>query len=158
MKSILLFLIFSYSLQSFSQDAVRIKKIDSLVKSINSGDFKIQTDSIIRDLPQIGLFMKTFLTTVTDSNQLKKYVNKVNSITKVNNVSIESIASNSFYFDQGHLIKVEEFMIKDGKEINADWYYADDKSLYYTLKNERSEERAKLLLEMAKGMLKQINR
>ena len=67
-------------------------------------------------------------------------------------------SSNTFYFDQGKLIKVEEYMIKDGKEQHADWYYADDKPLYYTFQTDRSEERAAFLLNMAKVLIAQIQK
>lgn len=64
----------------------------------------------------------------------------------------------TFYFDQGNLIKVEEYIIEKGKEQHADWYYADDKPLYFTIRSERSEERAALLLNMARTMLKQFQK
>ena len=39
-----------------------------------------------------------------------------------------------------------------------DWYYSEDKPLYYTLKSEKAEERAKLLLNISDAMLKQIQK
>jgi hypothetical protein len=44
---------------------------------------------------------------------------------------------------------------EDGKKQHADWYYADDQPLYYTLKSDKAEGRAALLLTMAKAMQQQ---
>ncbi|HEY5772345.1 MAG TPA: hypothetical protein VIS75_06930 [Chitinophagaceae bacterium] len=156
MKKFVLFFFLFGATKTFSQDTIRIRQIDSLAKVINNSNFKIHTDSTSQDFPQVGLWMKTYLITVTDSNQLKKYVNKVYSTRLVSGVSTKATTSSSFYFDQNKLIKVEEFMIEDDEENHADWYFADDKPLHYTLKNEKSEERANFLLNIAKTMLKTI--
>jgi hypothetical protein len=37
--------------------------------------------------------------------------------------------------------------------MDALWYYADDKPIYYTFKSDKSQARAELLLTMAKVML-----
>ena len=156
MKKFFLFF-FLFGVQKiFSQDTIRIRQIDSLAKAINNSNFKVHTDSTSQDFELVGLWMKTYLITVTDSNQLKKYVNKVYSTRLVSGVSTKATTSSSFYFDQNKLIKVEEFMIEDDEEDHADWYFADDKPLHYTLKNEKSEERANFLLNIAKTMLKTI--
>jgi hypothetical protein len=156
MKKFFLFFFLFGATKTFSQDTIRIKQIDSLAKAINNSNFKIHTDSTSQDFSQVGLLMKTYHITVTDSNQLKKYVNKVYSTRLVSGVSTKATTSSSFYFDQNKLIKVEEFMIEDDEENHADWYFADDKPLHYTLKNEKSEERANFLLNIAKTMLKTI--
>jgi len=155
MKIFFLFFFLFGVTKTFSQD-IRIRQIDSLAKAINNSNFKIHTDSTSQDFPQVGLWMKTYLITVTDSTQLKKYINKVYATRVDGGVSKKTTTSSSFYFDQNKLIKVEEFMIEDDKENHADWYYADDKPLHYTLKNEKSEERANFLLNIAKTMLKTI--
>ena len=156
MKVLFLFFFLFGATKTFSQDTVRIKQIDSLAKAINNSNFKIHTDSMTQDLSQMGLLMKTYLTAVTDSNQLKKYTNKVYATRVEGGVSKQTTTSSSFYFDQNKLIKVEEFIIEADKENHADWYFADDKPLHYTLKNEKSEERANFLLNIAKTMLKTI--
>jgi len=158
MKVLFLFFFLFGATKTFSQDTVRIKQIDSLAKAINNSNFKIHTDSMTQDFSQMGLLMKTYLTAVTDSNQLKKYTNKVYATRVEGGVSKQTTTSSSFYFDQNKLIKVEEFIIEDNKENHADWYYADDKPLYYTVKNDRSEERSILLLDMSRTMLKLIHR
>jgi hypothetical protein len=157
-KKLLLLIILGYAFKSYSQDTAKIKQIDSLVNVINNNyNLKTHTDSITNDVPAIGFLMKTYLTVVTDTGQLKKYVNYSLGTQNVNNISKRTTTSSSFYFDKNKLIKVVEFIIEDGKENHADWYFADDKPLYYTVKNDRSEERAILLLDMSKNMLKLIH-
>jgi len=159
MKNLLLLIILGGAFNSYSQEAAKIKQIDSLVKVINNNStLNTHTDSITHDVPAIGFLMKTYLTVVTDAGQLKKYVNYSLGTQIVNSVSKRTTTSSSFYFDKDKLIKVEEFIIEDDKENHADWYYTDDKPLYYTVKNDRSEERAILLLDMSRNMLKLIHR
>ena len=154
MKKTLLLLLLFGTLETYSQDTTKMKQIDQLVMVINNSNFKSNSDSLVQDFPQYKLWMRTFITTLTDSTQLKKYTNNVISKREENGVLTEMLSISSFYFDQGRLIKVEESIVEDGEKKYADWYYAEDKPLYYTLKNERSEERANLLLAMAKGMLR----
>lgn len=159
MKELLLSIILGCAFKLYSQDAAQIRQIDSLVKVINNdSNLKTHTDSIAHDVPAIGFLMKTYLTVVTDSGQLKKYVNYSLGTQNVNSVSKRTTTSSSFYFDKDKLIKVEEFIIEDDTENHADWYFADDRPLYYTVKNDRSDERAILLLDMSKNMLKLIHR
>jgi hypothetical protein len=154
MKNFFLSFFLIVVLKGFSQDTVKIKQIDRLVNSINNSQFKTHTDSTTQDLSQYKLWMKTYVTTVTDSIYLKKFTNKVVGKREEDGVLKEMLTISSFYFDQGKLIKVEEFINEDGKENHADWYYADDKPLYYTVHKEGSEERANLLLQIAKTMSK----
>ena len=158
MKKLLIIVLLVSTMQAESQDTLKIKQIDSIVTGINKSNLVPVNDSIVQDLPAMGLYMKTNLTMLVEGKELKKYVNKVNGVRRENGVSEELSSSNTFYFDHGKLIKVEEFIIKDGKEQHADWYYADDKPLHYTFQSDRSEERAALLLTMAKSMLKQFQK
>ena len=159
MRKLLLLIILGYASKSYSQDAAKMKQIDSLVNVINNNsNLRTHTDSITQDVSAIGFLMKTYLTVVTDTGQLKKYVNYSLGTQNVNSVSKRTTTSSSFYFDKDKLIKVEEFIIEDDKENYADWYFADEKPLYYTVKNDRSEERAILLLDMSRNMLKLIHR
>ncbi len=143
-------------MNSFSQDSVKIKQIDSLVMLINKSKFNTECDSIIQDHQDLGLYMKTYLTMVTNDSELKKYVNNVHATRNEDGISKQMTSSNIFYYDKNKLIKVEEFIIEDGKENSADWYYSEEKPLYYTFKSDKSEERANLLLNMAKVLVKQI--
>ena len=158
MKKILLPILFFCVINAYSQDIPEVKRIDSLVMVINKSDFKVQHDTIIQDYQILGLVAKTYLTMILDGKELKKYVTYVNSMRLENGTSKPLITSNTFYFDQNKLIKVEDFMIEGEKENRADWYYSEDKPLYFTFKSERSEERADLLLTISKTLLKQIQK
>lgn len=139
-----------------SQDTTALQQIDALVRQINRSGFQTQRDTIVNDLPKMGLSSRTYLTTVTDGSQLKKYVNNAHVTTQQNGTTKEMIGTNIFYFDHNKLIKVEEFAMRNGKQIDAMWYYADDKPIHYTLQSDKSEERAELLLTIAKGMVEKM--
>jgi hypothetical protein len=156
MKTVFLCAAFLCSAPVYSQDTTQVKRVDSLIKLINSSDYKIQRDTIKQDRPELGLYMRTYLTTVTNGNELKKYVNNVHATTQENVTIKQMVATNIFYFDHNKLIKVEEFATEGDKNIDALWYYADDKPIYYTSKSDKSEERAELLLTIAKNMLGKI--
>ena len=51
---------------------------------------------------------------------------------------------------------MEEYGIQDGKRLDFDWYYSDDKPLYYTMKTGKGAARADLLLSMSKEFIKQV--
>ncbi len=158
MKKIFLSILFLYVLQAQSQDTLKIKQIDSLVKVINNSGLKTQYDSILQNHPELGLKMKTYLTAVTNGEELKKYVNKVNSEIKENGKVKKMNSSSTFYFDQYKLIKVEEFANQDEKQKHFDWYFANDKPIYYTMQSDKAVERATLLLAIAEGFLKQFKK
>ena len=153
---LLLILFLGLSLEAFTQDTVKLKQIDILVSQINNADLKINHDTIMNDIPAVGLKMKTILTASTDNGILKKFTNSVISTENANGIVKETVGVNTFYFDQNKLIKVEEYLIKDNEKKQAEWYYADDKPLHYTVQTDRSKERAELLLLMGKTMLGQF--
>ena len=140
----------------YSQDTIKIKEIDFLVKNINQSNLPTQLDTIIQDLPEIGLKMITNLKVIVHDNKLMKYENFVNSTTIQNGISKEMISSNTFYFYQNQLIKIEEFAIDDEKKIELDWYYSEGKLLYCTSQFEKAKDRANLLLNLSNTILKQI--
>ena len=156
MKKILFSTLLLFTINSNCQDTLKVRQIDSLVSVINQSNLVIQNDSILQDRPELGLAMKTYLTMALDGNKLKKYINKVNSVRLEKGISKQMTASNTFYFDQDKLIKVEEFVIEGDKKLYFDWYYSENKPLYYTYQSEKSESRATLLLTMANGMIKQM--
>lgn len=156
MKTTFLFAAILFSSAIYSQDTTKLKQIDALVNQINTSDFKTQRDTIKNEQPQIGLSMRTYLTIVTNGTELKKYVNNVHATSQENGKTKQIVAANAFYFDHNKLIKVEEVATQGDKKMEALWYYADDKPIYYTLKTERAEERADLLLTIAKGMLEKM--
>jgi hypothetical protein len=93
---------------------------------------------------------------VTDGTELKKYVNNVHATTQENGTTKQMVSTNTFYFDHNKLIKVEEFATQGDKKMDMLWYYADDKPLYYTFKSDKAQERAELLLTIAKSMLESM--
>ena len=156
MRITLLLIAFLTATTVYSQDTTKLKQIDALVHEINASTFTIQRDTIKNDKPDIGLSMRTYLTTVVDGTQLKKYINNVYVTTEMNGTKKQMVSTNTFYFDQNQLIKVEEFISKDDKKIDAFWYHADDQPIHYTFRSEKSPERAQLLLQMAKSMIAKL--
>jgi hypothetical protein len=157
MKTIIsLFVASLITITVYSQDSAKMRQIDALVSLINNSNFKVQRDSIIQDLPEYGISMRTYLTAVIDGTELKKYVNNVHSTTQENGVSKQMVGENAFYFDHNKLIKVEEYGKQDDKKIEMLWYYEDDKPIYYTLKSDKAKDRAEQLLGMAKIILEKM--
>jgi hypothetical protein len=152
---ILLFLMIT---NSYSQETSKTKDIDVIVNYINQSNYQTTRDTIIQDKPEYGLKMKTYLTMKVDANQLKKYENFAYTNMTLDGKSHEITTSTTFYYDENKLIKVEEYMIEDSDKKVMDWYYSEDKPLYYTLKSDKAEERATLLLSMSDAMLKQIKK
>ncbi|WP_281239950.1 hypothetical protein [Flavobacterium praedii] len=152
---ILLFLMVT---NSYSQETSKTKDIDVIVNYINQSNYQTTRDTIIQDKPEYGLKMKTYLTMKVDANQLKKYENFAYTNMTLDGKSHEITTSTTFYYDENKLIKVEEYMIEGSDKKVMDWYYSEDKPLYYTLKSDKAEERATLLLSMSDAMLKQIKK
>jgi hypothetical protein len=156
MKTTLTILFTLILFRAYSQDTLKVKQVDALVLQINSSTLPIQRDTLIQDYPEIGLKMTIYLTMIVSEGELIKYVNYVNSTRVEKGVTQEMTGSNTFYYDHNKLIKVEEYLLEGDKKITFDWYYSNDKALYYTLKSDKAEDRATLLLSMSKTMLKQI--
>jgi hemerythrin superfamily protein len=116
----------------------------------------IQRGTLIQDRPEIGLKMTTYLTMIVNSGELIKYVNFVNTSMTENAQTRQMATSSSLYYDHNKLIKVEEYLIEGEKKQTADWYYSEDKPLYYTLQSDKAADRATFLLTLSKGMLKQV--
>ncbi|MBI5857253.1 MAG: hypothetical protein HZB42_06350 [Sphingobacteriales bacterium] len=156
-KLLILSLIFS-SCAGICQYTVKIREIDSLVNLINASDLLTTTDTIINEVPAFAVYAKTIASITVKDSDIVKYNNKVLGIDKsgpqpdtINTLTI-------FYFHLGKLIKVEDSGIFKGKSAKADWYYFNDQPVYYTLKNERSEDRAQLLLVLAKKFQDQYHK
>ncbi len=161
MRTVIFFCFLLSFASAHAQPTPEMRRIDSLVNVINSSNLPGTIDSIVHDYPQMGLFMRIYLTTVIDGNQLKKFVNYITGYRIDNGIKTETTGSNNFYFDNNTLIKVEENMVeksqgKDEKAGSMSWYYSGDQYFYPHPFSEKNEERAQLLLTMAKGMLKQI--
>lgn len=153
--TVIFILAFSFG---YSQDSLKTKQIDDLVTGMNTANFAATQDSIVKDFPQLGLKMTTYLTSIVKDGELIKYVNFVNSSKKEIDGVHHMVASNAFYFDKNKLIKVEEYLIEGDKKNVADWYYSDDKPIYYTLQSEKAEQRAIFLLSLSKDLVKKLSK
>lgn len=105
--------------------------------------------------PGLGLQMAKYLAMIIDSNGLIKYVNEVKATSILTGAEIKITTSSSFFRVHNALIKVEAYMIEDGKKQTVDWYYAGGQPMFYTLQSDKAEGRAALLLTMAKAMQQQ---
>jgi hypothetical protein len=137
---------------TYSQDTLKVKQIDSIVRLTNNSGYKIQRDTIKQE-PASGLSMQTYLSMVSDDDDIKKYVNNVHMTMTQNGIKKNIITTNTFYFDKNKLIKVEEYIIEGEKRSEVEWYYSNDKPIYNTLKSEKGQDRAEFLLKLAKSML-----
>lgn len=155
MKNILIIIFALASYFAQSQDSLKINQIDNIVSKINASTVPVKRDTIIQDVPQIGLKMTTYVTTIVNNQELIKYVNHVVGSSTENGVSQKKTGSNTFYFEHNKLIKVEEYLIEDDKKITADWYFSENKLLFSILRPDNGNHRAKLLLEIADDLVKQ---
>jgi hypothetical protein len=147
-----------FSFTGYSQDTtVLVKQIDSVVNLINNSGLKAQKDTLKQEQPSLGLSMQTYLTMLSDGNEVKKYVNAVHFTSKENGFTKKMITNNTFYFNHNKLIKVEEYGIEGDKKMEALWYYSNDKPLYYTAKFPNPLERAEFLLKLGKAMLEKMS-
>jgi hypothetical protein len=157
MKTTLIFIfIHTFCCSIYSQDTLKIKQIDALVSAINTSNLPIQRDTLINDHPEMGFKMTTYLTMIVNGGELLKYVNLGKTTMIENAATRQMTTSSSFYYNHNKLIKVEEYLIEGDKKKTTDWYYAEDKPLYYTLQSDKAADRAILLLTMSKGMLKKV--
>ena len=108
---------------------------------------------IRQDPSQVGMTMVKYLTIAMDGSELKKYVTDVRMTTEYARTIDGTII---FYFDHNQLIKVEEFMVENNTKKDVVWYFADEKPIYYTIKDDRSQERAETLVAIAKTMLEKV--
>ena len=153
MKTAILLLFAIFSLKTYSQDTVKIRQVDSVVYLINHSNFKIQRDTIKNEMPNMGISSRNYLTMVSDSNEIKKYVNSFHMTTQNNGITKKMDGENAFYFDHNKLIKVEEFVVDSDKKAEVQWYYADEKPIYNTLPPGKAGDRAEFLLKLSKTML-----
>jgi hypothetical protein len=152
MKTPFLFAIILTCGKAYSQDTTKIHQIDSLVFLINNSSLPVQRDTIKQNRPEIGLKMTTYLAGIVHDNELLKYSQHVNSSVVEDGSTRQMNSANTFYYDHNKLIKVEEYITEGEKHMEANWYYLDDKPVYWTLQSERSEERANFLLTLSKAI------
>lgn len=143
-------------MNSNSQGIPDLRRIDSIATVINYPKTKATQDSIVQNLPTLGLFIKTYLTAIFEGNKLIKYVNYVKTDRSENGITTHMTSCNTFYFDDNSLIKVEEFGMADNQVQQFNWYFKADKCLYHSLQTERSDSRSALLISMSKEFTKTI--
>lgn len=156
MKYLTLLLLLSIGTNTRAQDSTQINRINLLVNAIVHSSFPTQQDSTAANYPALGLSMKTYMTMVTYGKELKKYAQVAKNARVENQVTKHMTSGSAFYYDENKLIKVEEFLIDDGQEHKAEWYFLDDKCFYYTLKTADAEKRIQLLLTMSNSFLKMV--
>lgn len=156
MKYLTLFMLLCIGTNTKAQDSAQVNSINLLVNAIVHSSFPTQQDSIVNNYPALGLYMKTYITMVTYGKELKKYAQVVKGSQAENGVTKQMNSGSAFYYDQNKLIKVEEFLIQDGAEHKAEWYFSDDRCFYYTLKTPGADKRIPLLLTMSNSFLKLV--
>lgn len=154
----IIFILLLCSFEVFSQENNKINQIDSIVNHIDNSTYKIETDSIIKNFPEYHFSTKKYLTLITDGSELKKYKNFTISISEIKSIKRHISSSNTFYYNNNKLIKVEELFIENGIKKNSNCYFSEDKPIYFTDKNlEKSEEKALLLLKLSNEIVNSIN-
>lgn len=156
MKSSALFLLVFLFSNIYAQDSVQINRINSLVYSIKHSTLPTQQDSTFKDYPGLGMSIKTYLKQVTFGKELKEYSQIVKTTQQENQTVKQALSGSAFYYDQNKLIKVEEFFLEEGVEHKTEWFFANDKCFFYTLKSDEAEQRIPLLLSLSKGFLKTL--
>ncbi len=140
----------------YSQDTLKIKKIDSLVANINNSNFPVQRDTLKNERMDMGIKIITYLEMIVNDSKLLKYAMVVtDAITQLT-------TTNKFYYNNNALIKVEESAIEGDKKAEFAWYFSEGKYLHHkvfsnpfdkTVESEKLLDRADLLLTMSKAML-----
>ncbi len=98
------------TLSGFSQDSLKVVRIDSLVNYYNNAGFKAERDSVINTMPELKISSRTYLTVLIHDGAVKKYENRPTFIRDNNGIPDTATGYNIFYFDNNKLIKVEEGM------------------------------------------------
>ena len=156
MKPLITAIILLFSTNSYSQDIKNLKQIDSIVTSINYSKIKVTKDSIIQNMPDLGLHMKTYLSSLIDGKQLRKYVNYVETDRMESGTLIQMTGCNTFYFYENILIKVEEVVIADNQALQFNWYFSEDKCIYHSLPLDKVDSRDSQLLSMSKEFISKV--
>lgn len=156
MKLILFFCFAFFFTKVDAQDSARIKEIDALVADIKVLPYKEVYDSIVNDMPSVGMKSTMYVRVMINDGQLFRYSYKVNASNTIEGFLTKMNSESTFYYNKNKLIKVEEFLLEGEKKGKAEWYYADGAPLHYTLQTEMADFRAKLLLDMGNNFLKSV--
>jgi hypothetical protein len=154
-KKILTAILFFIAFSSSAQDKIKINRIDSIVKSINSSHLPVQRDTLNQDQPALGLESKTYLAATYHSEVLIKYEQHANMKMANNGVSKQMKSTIVFYFHTDKLIKAEvEFSEKKATE----WYYENDEPLLDSSAPEIIQEQALFVLNTSKNIAAQFKK
>lgn len=156
MKTVLTALFMWVSFISFAQNDAKIKQIDSIVSSINSITTNITRDTLKQDNAQIGMFARTYLTSVAKDGMLVKYTNNVHTTMSVNGVSESFISNNIFYYNNSKLIKVEEDITRGERRNEMEYYFEDDKVIFVSPNMPELKTRGEELAVMGKMMMNTV--
>jgi len=157
MKTALTLILIILFLDIYAQDTLKAKQIDTLVSSINKSNLPVKCDTVVKDYPEFGLKMITFLSRIVNDNELIKYVNLVDATRTENGVVKQTTTSSTFYYKNNKLIKIEEYTLEGKQKKTADWYYHEDKPIHFTATSAKASERAIFLITLANGFLKKTN-
>ena len=156
MKTIYFVFFFLISTITYSQDINEIKRIDSIVMRIEQTKYKIQTDSTKIELADLGLYSKSYLKIAIYNGEIIKFINNVHMIDKRGDSTKITDGSNSFYFWENKLIKVNEIFSENNTDLYMGWYFQNEKLIYSTFQNELADARGKLLISMSKSLIEEI--
>lgn len=152
MKTVFTLICICLSLLLQAQNNANIVQIDSIVNSINSVTINIRRDTLKQDNAQLGFSMRTYLTSVTKDGIFVKYSNNVHTNMSQGGISKSFISTNTFYYHNRKLIKVEENMTEGEKKIEGIYYYDDDKLIHFTPDMPQFKQRGEELVLMSKAM------
>lgn len=166
MKRIIFLSIFFFSIKTFSQDTAKlVARIDSIVDLYNHSNFETKQDSSSNTAMNGDFTNKVWETVLRDGGKVKKYIHIVDMSMKMNNNVKQSKTHNIFYFDDDHLIKVEEGMTSTEGNADMSWYFNKDGLIHhgthssresFTLTKEKIDERGKFLATLAQTILQKL--
>ena len=163
MKPILLSLLLFPSLFLYSQNAADIRRIDSLKKIIDTATLQLQLDSTIRKntWPNgMTTDSKEYHSWYFNSQQaLKKVIWRINLTTFDSKDTISDISAISLYYNDEHLIKMEQVKMSMNKTEKMECYIDNDKLIYSTqpLKGDKDPDPERKIIGLSKMFLTQFN-
>lgn len=149
MKLPLLILCFLALFKSSAQDTL---KINHFVSEINSLRLPLKTDSVEINQPNLNIL--TLISTLIDKGEVIKCIYHVTADKVEKGVTKRSIGITNYYYRNNEIIKVEIYKLEKGKEHRSEWYYSEEKPIYYTEKSTNAEIMAIDLLDASRAIRK----
>ena len=102
------------------------------------------------------LYIKNYLITNSEGTRLNRYLPFVHPVKGEARDSLDWITSNIFFYRNNDLIKIQE-MTKQGNQVmrNLNWYASEGKYLLAKPAPDPKEQRAKMLFNLSKTIIKQ---